>query len=67
MLYIVQRENETLDEIVYTAYGSSFGYLELVLNANTFLYNQDIYLTQGLIIDLPDVRKDSQTRVSLWS
>ena len=66
MKYTVKRDNEILDEIVYRNYGSSFGYLELVLSANTFLYTENIYLKQGLIIELPEVKKEAQSRVSLW-
>ncbi len=67
MQYKVKRDNETLDEIVYRNYGSSFGYLELVLQANTFLYMQGIYLKQGLVIELPEIKKEPQDRVRLWN
>ncbi len=67
MKYVVKRANETLDEIVYRNYGSSFGYVELVLQTNIFLYEQGIYLKQGLVIELPEVKKEAQGRVTLWS
>jgi phage tail protein X len=67
MQYIVKRIDETLDEIVYRNYGSSFSYVELVLQTNIFLYEQGIYLKQGLVIELPEVKKEAQGRVTLWS
>lgn len=74
MQYEVKRVDETLDEIVYRNYGSIFGYIELVLRANTFLYTQGIYLKQGLVIELPEVKKEAQSvkkeaqsRVVLWN
>lgn len=67
MQYTVKRDNEILDEIVYKHYGSSFGYLELVLNANTFLYMQNVYLKQGLVIELPEIKKEAQSRSTLWN
>lgn len=67
MKYIVKRDNEVLDEVVYKNYGSSFGYLELVLQTNMFLYTQGFYLKQGLVIELPEVKKEAQGRVTLWS
>lgn len=67
MKYIVKRDNEVLDEVVYKNYGSSFGYLELVLQTNMFLYTQGVYLKQGLVIELPEVKKEAQGRVTLWS
>lgn len=67
MQYTVKRDNETLDEVVYKNYGSSFGYLELVLNTNTFLFTQGIYLKQGLTIELPEIKKEAQSRATLWS
>ena len=65
MQYVVKRANETLDAIVYNYYGESFGYLELVLSANIFLYEQDVFLTEGLIITLPDIELKTQNRVKL--
>lgn len=66
MKYVVVRNDETLDEIVFKNYGSSVGYLELVLQANTFLYTQDVYLQIGLTIELPEIKKEPQNRAKLW-
>ncbi|MFL1781410.1 Phage Tail Protein X [Candidatus Hepatincolaceae symbiont of Richtersius coronifer] len=66
MNYVVSLQNKTLDRIVYNHYGSSFGYLELVLQHNNFLYEQEIILPQGLIIYLPEVAKQPQERTKLW-
>jgi phage tail protein X len=65
MKYVVSRNNEILDAIVYNYYGESFGYLEMVLSANTFLYEQEIFLTEGLIITLPEIELKTQNRVKL--
>ncbi len=67
MQYTVKREDETLDEIIYNYYGSSLGYLELVLEANVFLYKEDIFLRKGLILELSDIQKEPQDRISLWN
>ncbi len=67
MKYIVKRSNETLDEIVYKNYGSSFGYLEQVLKANSFLYTQGYYIKKGLEIELPEIKKERQSRLTLWN
>ncbi|MDR2008102.1 MAG: tail protein X [Alphaproteobacteria bacterium] len=67
MKYIVKRKDETLDEIVSKNYGSSFGYLELVLKANPFLYTQGVYLKVGLAIELPELKKEAQSRIALWN
>lgn len=66
MQYTVKRDNETLDEIVYKNYGSSFGYLELVLSANIFLYTQGIYLKQGLIVELSEIKKEAKSIEKLF-
>lgn len=66
--YVVTRNDETLDSIVYHFYNGEFGFLEQVLAANVFLYQQDIFLTQGLTINLPDLPAlQTQQRISLWS
>lgn len=67
MKYKVSRDDELLDEIVYRNYGSSYGYLELVLQANTFLYMEGVYLEEGLVIELPEVKKETQSRSTLWT
>lgn len=66
MKYKIIRENEPLDEIVYRFYGSSYGYLELVLKNNVFLYKEGAYLTKGLVINLPEEQKEAKARVTLW-
>lgn len=66
MEYKVIRDNETVDQIVYRFYGSSYGYLELVLKNNVFLYKEGIYLTKGLVITLPEEQKEAKARVTLW-
>lgn len=66
MNYIIERQTETLDEIVSRNYGSSFGYLEIVLKANKHLYESPIFLPFGTIIELPDVPKKANERKKLW-
>lgn len=66
MKYIVKRNNETIDEIVYNHYGKVLGYLEMVLKINICLYMENIYLTQGLTLELPDIKVQAQNRVNLW-
>lgn len=65
MKYIVKRNDELLDEVVYNYYGESFGFLEQVLLANTFLYTQGVYLKEGSIINLPEVEVKAQAREKL--
>lgn len=59
--YEVQRDDETLDAIVYKFYNGEFGYLEQVLAANVFL-------SKGLTIYLPDLSvSQAQSRITLWN
>lgn len=66
--YTVQRTDETLDSIVYNFYKGEFGYLEQVLAANIFLYQEDVFLTKGLTIYLPYLPvSQAKDRITLWS
>lgn len=65
MKYIVKRDNEILDEIVFNYYGVSLGYIELVLETNILLYKENIYLRKGLEIELPELEIKPQTREKL--
>jgi phage tail protein X len=67
MQYTVKRNDETLDAIVYKQYGSSFAYLELVLAANQFLYEEECFLKVGLSIELPQIIVEPKSRVTLWN
>lgn len=65
MEYIVKRDDELLDEIVYKYYGTSFNNLETVLQANTHLYKQGIYLAVGTKIILPNTEIKPREREKL--
>jgi len=67
MYYQVYFDGEMLDNICYQQYGSSAGYVEMVLAANPGLAELPEILPQGTEIYLPEIKKTPVKKtVNLW-
>lgn len=65
----ITRQGDTVDYICWKTYGTTRGgVVEAVLEANTGLADQGVYLPAGLMIDLPDLAAPVQTveLIRLW-
>ena len=62
------KDNDTLDAICHSYYGSSSGYVEAVLEANRGLAEQSAILPAGIAILLPDLPelKPHPATLRLW-
>ena len=62
------KDNDTLDAICHSYYGSSSGYVEVVLEANRGLAAHGAVLSAGIIILLPYLPelKPHQSTLRLW-
>ena len=62
------KDNDTLDAICHSYYGSSSGYVEAVLEANRGLAVHGAVLPAGVTILLPDLSelKPHKTTLRLW-
>lgn len=66
MKYIVKRDDEVLDLIVYNQYGSIHGNLEVVLNINKHIFDDLVFLQIGTEIELPEIDNIAKIRTALW-
>lgn len=60
------RDGDMLDEICFKFYGKTDGTVERVLEANQNLANLGPVYSAGVVITMPDVAIESQTKVRLW-
>lgn len=67
MQYIVRRDNELLDEIIYNTYGIISGYLEQTISLNKDI-EQNIFLPINTVIELLDIKEQEVVQqIKLWS
>ena len=60
-------QNDVLDDICFSVYGTEQMVSE-VLKANPDLANQGVYLPQGLVIELPEIKTEETAvqTIKLW-
>lgn len=68
MVQYLTKADDTLDEIAYRYYGHTNNkVVERILEANFGISQYGVFLPAGVLIELPEVRKTTETRkVKLW-
>jgi phage tail protein X len=67
--FYVTHTGDRLDQIAQAVYGRQVGVVEALLLANPGLARFDVWLPEGIAIEVPklDLTSDSAQEVSLWS